>query len=74
MTLTTVLNVVLSIGVIAMVVAPLVWAILTQQRDHPRPVAAEAPVAHSPDPEATEPTEPSRRGSRSAYKPVVGRA
>jgi hypothetical protein len=38
MTLIIALNAVLSFGVIVMVVAPLIWAILTQQRDA-QPVA-----------------------------------
>jgi hypothetical protein len=65
-----VLDVVLAIGVIAMVVAPLAWAIRTQQRDVPHPVAAPSPAAPPPDPK---PSEPSRRGSKPAYKPLAGR-
>ena len=34
---TLIVNVILCIGVIVMVVTPLVWAILTQHRDHPQP-------------------------------------
>lgn len=36
MTLTIILNAILGVGVIAVVVTSLVWAILTQQRDHLR--------------------------------------
>lgn len=35
MVITTILNAVLVLGVIVMVLTPLVWAILTQHRDHP---------------------------------------
>jgi hypothetical protein len=69
MALTIVLNVVLAIGVIAMVVTPLAWAILTQHRDHLRPMAAPRSAAQPADPQ---PSGPARRGSQRAYKPVVG--
>ncbi len=38
-----IVNVILCIGVIVMVVAPLVWAILTQHRDHPQSDSGVAP-------------------------------
>ena len=38
---TAIFNAILAIGVIVMVVTPLVWAILTQHHDHPRPAATE---------------------------------
>ena len=68
MALTTVLNIILAIGVVVMVVAPLAWAILRERREHAIPVAA-APAAPQPKPE---PSEPGRRGSRPRYKTVVG--
>lgn len=34
MALTAILNVILAIGVLAIVVTPLAWAIITQRRDH----------------------------------------
>ncbi len=45
MTSTAIVNGILSLGVIVMVVTPLVWAIRTQHRDHPRPVQPESPTA-----------------------------
>lgn len=70
MILTTILNVGLAIGVLVIVVTPLVWVILTQRRDRPRPVAAEAPAVQ---PQGPQPSEPSGRGSQPVYKPVIGR-
>jgi hypothetical protein len=68
--LTIVINLVLAVGVLVMVITPLAWAILTQQRDGPTPVAARNPAEQPPDPR---PGEPNRRGSQRAYEPVVGR-
>ncbi len=68
MTTTIILNAILALGVIAMVVTPLVWAILTQHRDHPTLAAAESATAdqsHSRD---------RRHATRPQYKPAIGRA
>ena len=56
-------NAVLCIGVIVMIVAPLVWAILTQQRD----VEAVAAQRRQRVQTATQPT---RRAPRPSYRPV----
>jgi hypothetical protein len=45
---TAVLNTLLAVGVIVMVVTPLVWAILTQHRDHPGPAATDAATIDAP--------------------------
>ena len=37
------INAILALGVTVMVVAPLAWAILTQSRDRPGPVATDGP-------------------------------
>jgi hypothetical protein len=68
MTLTTVLNLVLAIGVIVMVVTPLAWAILTQSRDDPRSAVAEGPALEPPDPQ---PSEPTRREAQPKSKAVA---
>lgn len=65
---TTILNAVLALGVIVMVVAPLVWAILTQHRDHLQPAATDGATARPLHPQ------PSTRAPQPNYKPVVGRA
>ena len=65
---TAILNVVLASGVFVMVVAPLVWAILTQHRDHPRPPAADRSTVRSPQPYPRHPS------SQPRHEPVVGRA
>ncbi len=67
MILIAVLNAILAVGVIAMVVTPLVWAILTQHRDHSLTAAAEGVTPRTPQaPER-------RRAQRPQYKPVMGR-
>jgi hypothetical protein len=68
MILTAILNTILASAVIAMVVTPLVWAILTQPRDHPRPVAT---VATTLRPQSPEPRRPSPRARHEA---VIARA
>lgn len=68
MTLTAILNAILAAGVIVVVVTPLVWAILTQHRDHPRPAAT---VGSSPRSLSPQPRRPS---SRPRHKAVIGRA
>jgi hypothetical protein len=53
MILTAILNAILALGVIVMVVTPLVWAILTQHRDHPRSAATDGGPARVPQSAAT---------------------
>jgi hypothetical protein len=50
MILAVVLNAILAIGVVVMVVAPLVWAILTQHRDHSKLVTVDDGVPAGPAP------------------------
>jgi hypothetical protein len=66
-TTTAILNVILALGVIVMVVAPLVWAIFTQHRDHARPATTDGAPARSPRPQP-------RRASPPSYRPVIDRA
>ncbi len=68
MILTVVLNAILAVGVIVMVVTPLVWAILTQHRDHPRQTAT---LGVTVPPPSSRPRHPSARPRRRA---VIGRA
>jgi hypothetical protein len=63
-----ILNAILAVGVIAMVVTPLVWAILTQHRGHPRPAATVGATAGPPSPQ------PRRPSSRPRQTAVIGRA
>jgi hypothetical protein len=65
---TAILNAVLALGVIVIVVAPLVWAIMTQHRDHPHTAATDSGTVrqtqrqtrlHAPQPQ---------------QRPVIGRA
>ena len=65
---TAILNAILAVGVIVIVVTPLVWAILTQHRDHPRPAATVGATAGPPSPE------PRRPSSRPRHTAVIGRA
>jgi hypothetical protein len=66
MTTATILNAILAVGVIVMVVAPLVWAILTQNRDYQRPAATGA-AAERPA------TSRERRPARRPHsRPVTG--
>jgi hypothetical protein len=65
---TAILNGILALGVIVMVVIPLVWAILTQHRDHPRPAAAEGPNERAPL------SGDRRRAPRPQYKPAIRHA
>ena len=67
MILTVVFNAILAVGVIVMVVTPLVWAILTQHRDHPRPAATDAATMDAPQ------SRERRHAARPHYQPVVGR-
>jgi len=63
-----ILNAILALGVIVTVVTPLVWAILTQHRDHPTtPVATRA----TKRPVRSQSRQPMTRPS---YKSVTGRA
>jgi hypothetical protein len=68
MILTAILNAILALGVIVMVVTPLVWAILTQHRDHPLPAATDGGPARAPQ------SDDRRRAPRQQYTPVAGRA
>jgi hypothetical protein len=62
MTLIIALNSILAFGVIVMVVSPLVWAILTQHRDHVAVARATARVAaDSPHPRRRPQDAPMRR-------------
>jgi hypothetical protein len=63
-----ILNAILALGVLVMVVTPLVWVILTQHRDHARPVATDGAHARPLHPE------PRRRAQQPSYQPLAGRA
>lgn len=63
MILTAILNASLAIGVIVMVVTPLVWAIRTQHRDHPRPTATVGATSRPLSPEPRSPTIRPRHGA-----------
>ncbi|HET6870321.1 MAG TPA: hypothetical protein VFH80_30695 [Solirubrobacteraceae bacterium] len=65
---TAILNAILAVGVLVMVVTPLVWAILTQRRDHPRPAASVGATAGRPTPQ------PRRPSSRPRHTAVIDRA
>ncbi len=65
---TMILNAVLALGVIVMVVAPLVWAIVTQHRDLPH-TAATGSGTISPTRRQSPRHAPQRR-----HNPVIGRA
>jgi hypothetical protein len=47
MTPAVILNAILMVAVIAIVVTPLVWAILTQHRDHPRPAPTDGVIGRA---------------------------
>lgn len=68
MTTTAILNAILAVGVIGMVLTPLVWAILTQRRDHPRQTITHP--AGAPRIEARE----HRATRRRRYTTAAGRA
>ena len=68
MSLTAIVNAILAIAVIVMVVTPLVWAILTQHRDHRHPAAIVDTTVRPPSPQPRRPSSQPRR------KPVIGRA
>jgi hypothetical protein len=63
-------NVILAVGVTVMVVTPLVWAILTQHRDHPGPAVTARATPRQPAPQPRRHT-PRPRTRRS---PLAGRA
>ncbi len=65
---TAILNVVLALGVIVMVVAPLIWAVVTQHRDHPQLAVNDGATAR--------PSQGKLRihAAQPSYKTVVGRA
>lgn len=68
-----IVNGILALGVIVMVVAPLVWAILTQHRDRPGVAAVTGVEAPRPQ-DRPSATRDRRSGSRPSYKPLTGRA
>ena len=68
MALIIILNALLCGGVIVMVVAPLVWSILTQHRDHPE-VAFEAQDRPTRSVRPARPT--SRRSKAPRYRPAI---
>jgi hypothetical protein len=63
MTLVIILNAILCGAVVVMVVAPLVWAILTQQRDEPTGIAT---VSRNP----RAPADPRRPARRPRHAPI----
>ena len=63
-----ILNAVLALGVMVMVVAPLLWAIMTQHRDHP-PTAATDSDNISPTQRPT-----ARHAPQPRHNPVIGPA
>jgi hypothetical protein len=67
MVLTVLFNAILAVGVIVMVVTPLVWAILTQHRDHPHLEATGAAKT-----EARQSRE-RRHAPRPQYDSILGR-
>ncbi|HET9720325.1 MAG TPA: hypothetical protein VFP55_09635 [Solirubrobacteraceae bacterium] len=67
MTTTTILNSILAVGVIVMVVTPLVWAILTQRRDHSRQTITQTTTSHPAG-------RPHRATRRRRYTAAAGRA
>ncbi len=73
---TAILNAILALGVIVMVLAPLVWAILTQHRDHPRPAASGRATESAAESATARPSsrQPVRPSSQPRPKPVIGRA
>jgi hypothetical protein len=73
---TAIFNGILALGVIAMVVAPLVWAVLTQHHDHRGTVAATGPTAQTETGQQGRRTGPrDRRGApQPSYQPLAGRA
>ncbi len=66
MILTAILNATLALAMSVIVVAPLVWAILTQHRDHPRSAATDGAAGRAA--KASE----RLRTARAHYKPAVG--
>ncbi len=70
MVTTAIFNGALALGVLAMVIAPLVWAIRTQHRDHSRPAVTERATATAGAPRP----QPRRHAPQPSYQPVVGRA
>lgn len=64
---TAIFNAILAVGVIVMVVTPLVWAILTQHRDHPRQAATAGATMRARQGRER------RRDPRPQYKPLEGR-
>jgi hypothetical protein len=67
MVLTVLFNAILALGVIVMVVTPLVWAILTQHRDHPQPEATDTAKID------TRQSRERRHAARPQYDSILGR-
>ncbi len=67
MILTAILNATLAVGVIVMVITPLVWAILTEHRDHRRRAATDGATGTAAKSRA-------RKQTRRPYQPVAGQA
>lgn len=63
---TAILNVTLALGVVTIVVTPLVWAILTQHRDHRGLRHGERAASRDPQPRV-------RRPAARPYTPAAGR-
>jgi hypothetical protein len=63
MTLLVILNAILCGAVVVMVAAPLVWAILTQQRDEPAGIAAVSRTRRAP-------ADARRRARRPRHAPI----
>lgn len=69
MTSATIINIIGCIGVIAMVVAPLIYAIATQHRSEPPTVAARVMTRERPvQPHPSRDRRTSRRDPRPAYE------
>lgn len=68
MLLAAIINAILALGVIVMVVTPLVWAILPQDRDHPGLAVTARATPRRPDPQ------PYRHTRRPRHTPVARRA
>ncbi len=64
MTIVIILNVILCVAVVVGVVAPLVWAIVTQHRDEPDTVVATRGTRRVP-------VRVSRRGRRRLLEPII---
>ena len=68
MVMTAILNAIAGLGVTVMVIAPLVWAILTQHRDHPGRAQPDGGPARAPQSQSRQ------RRRRPRYTSAAGRA